>query len=164
MVAVDVLLDALGGRGISTGVVDNGDALVVAEEGSLGEIGVTTSPLDGALGSILATSDPGSELDLHGGLGKAGSTALGVGSSEGADDVVVDQPSDTSGSPLNRVGVERAQRVGDGVESTTVVSSGVTLAEVVGLSLGVVTANPLPIDLHQSQLVILSHFDIGSKE
>lgn len=153
LVAVQVVLDALGSRGIGTGVVDNGDALVVAEEGSLGEIGVTTSPLDGALGSILAASDPGSELDLHGGLGKAGSATLGVGSGQGTDDVVVDQPSDTGRSPLNGVSVERSKRVGNGVESTTVEGSSVTLAEVVGLSLGVVASNPLPVDLEPSQLV-----------
>lgn len=153
VVAVQVVLDALGGRGIGTSVVDNGDALVVAEERSLGEIGVTTSPLDGALRSILAASNPGSELDLHGGLGKATSTTLSVGSGQGTDDVVVDQPGDTGRSPLNGVSVERSKRVGNGVESTTVEGSSVTLAEVVGLSLGVVASNPLPVDLESSQSV-----------
>lgn len=153
LVAVNVVLDALGGRGIGTSVVNNGDALVVAEERSLGEIGVATSPLDGALGSILASSNPGSKLDLHRGLGKAGSATLGVGSGQGTDDVVVDQPGDTSRSPLNGVSVERSKRAGNGVESTTVEGSSVTLAEVVGLSLGVVASNPLPVDLQSSQLV-----------
>lgn len=152
LVAVQVVLDALGGRGIGTSVIDNGDALVVSEEGSLGEIGVATSPLDGALRSILAAGNPGSELDLHRGLGKASSATLGVGSGQGTDDVVVDQPGDTGRSPLNRVSVERSKRVGNGVESTTVEGSGVTLAEVVGLSLGVVASNPLPVDLESSQL------------
>lgn len=147
VVAVDVVLDALGGRGIGASIVDNGDALVVAEERSLREIGVATSPLDGALGSILAASNPSSELDLHGGLGKTSSATLGVGSGQGTDDVVVDQPGDTRRSPLNRVCVERSKRVGDGVESTTVEGSSVALAEVVGLSLGVVASNPLPVDL-----------------
>lgn len=147
VVAVDVLLDALGGGGIGTSVVDNGDALVVSEERSLGEIGVATGPLDGALRSILAASNPGSKLDLHRGLGKTSSATLGVGSGQGTDDVVVDQPGDTLRSPLNRVGVERSKRVGDGVESTTVVGGSVALAEVVGLSLGVVASNPLPVDL-----------------
>lgn len=147
VVAVDVLLDALGGRGIGTSVVDNGDALVVSEERSLGEIGVATGPLDGALRSILAASNPGSKLDLHRGLGETSSATLGVGSVQGTDDVVVDQPGDTLRSPLNRVGVERSKRVGDGVESTTVVGGSVALAEVVGLSLGVVASNPLPVDL-----------------
>lgn len=155
VVAVEVVLDALGGRGIGTSVVDNGDALVVSEERSLGEIGVSTSPLNGALGSILAASNPGSKLDLHGGLGKTSSATLGVGSVQGTDDVVVDQPVDTLRSPLNGVGVERSKRVGDGVESTTVKGSSVTLAEVVGLSLGVVASNPLPVDLESSQSVYI---------
>lgn len=156
VVAVDVLLDALGGGGIGTGVVDNGDALVVAQEGSLGEIGVATGPLDGALRSVLAAGDPGSELDLHGRLGETIGAALGVGSGQGADNVVVDQPGDTGRSPLHGVGVERSQRVVDGVESTTVVGGSVALAEVVGLSLGVVTANPFPVDLRSHELVFLS--------
>jgi hypothetical protein len=49
--------------------------------------------------------------------------------------------------------VERSKRVGNSVESTTVVSKGVALAEVVGLSLGVVTTNPFPVELELSQLV-----------
>lgn len=153
VVAVHVVLDALGGRAIGTSVVDNGDALVVAEEGSLGEVGIAASPLDGALRSIRAASNPSSELDLHRCLGKASSATLSVGGGQGTDDVVVDQPGDTSRSPLNGVSVERSERVGNGVESTTVVSSSVTLAEVVGLSLGVVASNPLPVDLESSQLV-----------
>jgi hypothetical protein len=52
--------------------------------------------------------------------------------------------------------VERSQRVVDGVESTTVVGGSVALAEVVGLSLGVVTANPFPVDLRSHELVFLS--------
>jgi hypothetical protein len=43
--------------------------------------------------------------------------------------------------------VELADGVGDGVVATTVVGRGVALAEVVGLDLGVVAADPLPVDL-----------------
>ncbi|KAH6610634.1 hypothetical protein Trco_000654 [Trichoderma cornu-damae] len=120
VVAVDVLLDALGAGPVGAGVVDDGDALVVAQEGALGEVGVAAGPLDGALGGVLAAGDPGSELDLHGGLGKAGGTALGVGGGQGADGVVVDQPGDAGRGPLDRVRVERAEGVGNGVEGTAV--------------------------------------------
>lgn len=72
---------------------------------------------------------------------------MGVGSEKGSDNGVVDEPVDSSGSPLNGVLVVAGQRSGDGVVGTTVVGAGVTLAEVVGLDLGVVTTDPLPINL-----------------
>lgn len=151
LVTVNVFLDVRVVTGaIIASIVDDGDALVVGAEGSLIEVGITTSPLDSALGSILATSDPSTELDLHGGLGE-GLATLGIGGLEGSNDVVIDEPVDIAGGPLDGVLVEGAERVINGVVGATIVGGGVTLAEIVGLDLGVVAANPLPIDLKSCQ-------------
>lgn len=72
---------------------------------------------------------------------------MGVGGEQSADDGAVDDPVDLVLGPLNGVGVGAGERSIDGVESTTVVGGGVALAEVVGLDLLVVTANPLQVDL-----------------
>lgn len=145
-VAVDVLADSTAGGAAATSVVDNRDALVDGQEGSLVKVGVTTSPLNGALWGVLATSDPCSELDLHGSLWE-GASALGISVGQSADDVAIDNPVDSLGGPVDGVGVERGQRVVDGVVGATIIRRGVTLAEVVGLDLEVITANPLPINL-----------------
>lgn len=146
LVAVDVFLDALGGSGVTTSVVSDLDVLVVSVEGTLGEVGVTASPLDSALGSVLATSTPGAELDLHGGLGVVGAT-LGVGGLQLTNRGAINEPVDRLLRPLDGVGVVGGKGVGDGVVGTTVVGRGVTLGEVVGLDLLGITTNPLPVDL-----------------
>lgn len=105
LVGPDVLLDILVGRAITTGIVGDLDALVVTERGTVGEIGATTGPLDGALGGVLAASNPGTELDLHGGL-RESAAALGLLIGQGTDSLAIDDPVDSLGSPLNRVGVE----------------------------------------------------------
>lgn len=107
---------------------------------------VTASPLSGSGVAVLASSNPGSELDLHGGLGE-GRSALGVGSVQSTDNGIVNEPVNLGRGPLNRVLVSRGERSRNGVVDGAVVGGGITLAEVVGLDLGVVTTNPLPIDL-----------------
>lgn len=131
---------------MAVAVVDDGELLVVANEGTVGEVGQTTSPVDGALGRALGTTDPGAELDLHGGLG-VGGAALGVVVGQDADGLVVDEPGQGRVGPLDGVLVELALGVADGREPTAVVGAVITLAEVVGLDLGGVAAEPLPVDL-----------------
>lgn len=141
-----VAILVLGSLLVATHVVDNLEALVVPVRGSVREVGKTTSPLDGALGSILTTGNPGTELDLHGGL-RITSAALNTGVLERADDLAVNDPVELLRGPLDGVGVESANGVGDGRESTAVVRLGAALAEVVVLDLGIIPAEPLPIDL-----------------
>lgn len=107
---------------------------------------VTASPLSGSGIAVLASSNPGSELDLHGGL-REGRSALGVGGVQSTDKDIVNEPVNLGRGPLNRVLVSRGERSSNGMVDGTVVGGGVTLAEVVGLDLGIVTTNPLPIDL-----------------
>jgi hypothetical protein len=136
----------VGGTLDAVAVVLDGDGLVVGQERSAGEVGVTTSPLDSTLGSILAASNPGSELDLHGSLGEA-STVLGIGVVQGADQVAINVPLDVLAGPVDGVGVEVILGVADGVVGTTVIGGGISLAEVVGLDLGGITTEPLPVNL-----------------
>jgi hypothetical protein len=131
---------------VAVAVVDNVELLVVADEGSLAEVGETTSPVDSALLSGGAAADPGTELDLHGGLG-VGGTALGIVVGQDTDNVVVDEPGQGRVGPVDSVLVPLGLGVGDGGESTAVVGAVITLAEVVGLNLGSVAAQPLPVDL-----------------
>lgn len=130
----------------TVGVVLDGDGLVVGEERSAAEVGVTTSPLDGSIGSILATCNPGTKFDLHGSLGES-STILGIGIVQGADQATIDVPFDVVLGPVNGISVELLLRVADGVVGSTVVGGSITLAEVVGLDLGCVTTEPLPVNL-----------------
>lgn len=147
LVGVLVLGGVLGaGNTVATHEVLDADALVVAVERTLVEVGETAGPLDGALGGVLATGNPGAELDLHGGLGIAAAALLAV-VLESADDGAVDDPVELGRSPLDGVRVPLVLGVADGREATTVVSLGAALAEVVGLNLLVVAADPLPIDL-----------------
>lgn len=120
----------------------------MGNEGSLGEIGLSTSPLDGALGGVGAASNPGTKLDLHGGLGES-SAALSIGILQLTNLGVVDKPDNVVLGPLDRVGVDLVLRVGDIVVGTSVVGGSITLTEVVGLHLCLVTTKPLPVDLVQ---------------
>lgn len=107
---------------------------------------VTASPLSGSGVAVLASSNPGSHLDLHRGLGE-GRSALGVGSVQSTDNGIVNEPVNLGRGPLNGVLVSRGERSRNGMVDSAVVGGGVTLAEIVGLDLGIVTTNPLPIDL-----------------
>ncbi|KAI6748086.1 hypothetical protein HG531_008628 [Fusarium graminearum] len=133
-------------RGVLSSVVDNGDAAVVSIKGSLFEVGVSASPLSSSLVAVLATGDPSTHLDLHGSLGET-SGALGIGSVEGSDNDVVNEPVNLGGCPLNRVLVSSAQGSRDGMVLGTVVGGSITFAKVVGLDLSIITSNPLPVDL-----------------
>ena len=146
VVTVDVLLDGFGGLRVLASVINNGDALVVSEERSLAEVGTATSPFSSARRRVGATTNPGSELHLHGGLGESVNT-VSISSLKSSNSVTINGPGNSSRSPLNSVGVEGGERAGDRVVSTTVVSLSLTLGVVVGLNLSVVATNPLPIDL-----------------
>lgn len=151
LVTVDVLLDATVGGAVLAGVVDNGDALVIGVEGSLGEVGEAASPLTSALRRVLATSAPGSELDLHGSLGELVADSGGI---EHSDALAVDHPVDLLGSPLDGVRVEGTSGITNGVVLAAVVGGSVSLAEVVGLDLGVVGADKFPINLVSESLML----------
>jgi hypothetical protein len=155
LVAVDVLAHALGRGSVATSVVDNGDALVVADKGRLREIRKAAGPGDGSRGGVGASSNPGAELDLHGRLGER-AAALGILVRQGSHHGAVDDPLHGRGRPLDRVDVELANGVLDGVERAAVVRRCVALAEVVGLDLGVVTSEPLPIDLGTIQRQLMN--------
>lgn len=120
----------------------------MGNERSFAEVGVSTGPFDGALGRVLATSDPGTKLDLHRSL-RESSTRLSVSVLQFTDLVAVDRPDNMVLGPLQRVGVNLALGVGNRVVGTTIVGSRIALAEVVGLHLGRVATNPLPINLVQ---------------
>ena len=154
--AAAVSVDVLGrlGRTLATHVVLDLQALVVAIEGSIGKVSDTTSPVDGALRSALTAGDPGSELDLHGGLGVAGA-ARNTRVLEGADDSAVDDPVELLRGPLDGVGVEVVDGVRDTGEAAAVVRVGAALAEEVGLDLRGIAAEPLPVDL--VEIVRLQH-------
>lgn len=144
VVTVAVRLDRGGGRAAAAGVVGDLDALVVSDGGALGEVGNAARPLSGTLGSVRLAANPCANLDLHGGLGEL---LADIASLESADGGTIDDPLDGVLGPLDRVNVRRRQRVADRVESTAVEGGVVALGEVVGLSLRVVGANPLPVNL-----------------
>lgn len=118
----------------------------MSDEGSLAEVGLATSPLDGTLRSIGTTSNPSTKLDLHGGLGES-SASLSIGILQLANLIVIDKPADVVLSPVDRVLVDVVLGVGNIVVGTTVIGGSITLAEVVGLDLSLVTTKPLPVDL-----------------
>ena len=130
------------------------DALVVGVEGSVGEVGKAAGPLDGTGLVALLSGDPGSQLDTHGGLGVSSAAREALGE-QGADDLAVDDPLQLLARPLEGVGVVLGQGASDGREAAAVVRSVAALAKVVGLDLGVVAANPLPVDL--VEIVRLEH-------
>lgn len=132
--------------GGTVGVVLDGHFLVVANGRALGEVGQATSPLDGTLGSLRVTGDPGTKLELAGSLRESGS-ALGVGVLELTNQVAINDPVNVVLRPLEGVGVSGGLRVADGREAATVEGRVVTLAEVVGLDIRGVAAYPLPVDL-----------------
>lgn len=144
LVAVDVLLNLALGGSAAASVVDNVEVLVVGLKGSLGEVGHATRPLNGALGSARMTSNPATNLDLHGGLGVLGT---GLGTGQGADNVVINEPLDALAGPVNGVLVGGAQSAANGVESTAVKGALSIAAKIVGLGLIGLESNPLPVNL-----------------
>jgi hypothetical protein len=142
-------LDAVGGArvvavGVRVGRVGVGDLhrLDVHGEGSLGVVGLATSPLNGALAVVGVTTSPDTDAHTHGGLGVA-STALGIGVVESANGGAVNGPDGLVLLPVHRVGVEGVLGVRHTGPSGAVIGGSVTLAEVVGLDLGSVAAKSL---------------------
>lgn len=99
-----------------------------------------TSPFDGALGIVGIAAGPDPDLDSHGRLWVI-CTRGGVGVVQGADDLAIDQPFDSTGIPVDGVGVEGCCWVGDGHGGGTVVGGCVALAKVVGLDEAVASAD-----------------------
>lgn len=151
-VGVDVLGGVLGA--LATHEVGDLDAAVGGNKGALGHVGKAASPLDGAGRGVGVAGDPAAKLDLHGRLGvaRAARETLVL---KRADDGAVDDPVELGGGPLDRVGVEALLGVSDRRVATTVVAGNAALAEVVGLHLGVVAADPLPVNL--VEVVRLEH-------
>lgn len=155
-VHLDALVGAAGARvrvrrraGHAVGLVRDLDGLVVGVvrgTAAAAEGGVATGPRDGTRGLGRRTAVPGAELDLHGRLGESGAI-LGSSVGQGAHDGAVNRPDHGLGRPVHSVGVEGGLGVGDRGETATVVGRGVALAEVVGLDLGGIAAEPLPVDL-----------------
>jgi hypothetical protein len=139
VVTIDVLSDRLCCRSITTGVINDGNALVVSLEGSLAKVSHATSPENSALSSIGGSGTPCAELDLHGSLGESRST-LGILVCESADDNIVNDPVDDCGCPLDGVDVELSDGVCNRVEGSSVVCAHIALAKVVGLDLSIVTS------------------------
>lgn len=117
-------------------------------EGRLGVVGLTASPGDGAGVVVRVAAGPDAESQAGRGLGEV-LAAEGIGVVEGADEVAVDVPGDGLLGPVDGVVVVLGLSRGDGVERAAVVAGGVALAKVVGLNLGILAAEPLPVDLIQ---------------
>lgn len=108
------------------------------------EDGLSAGPLAGSSGSWvrgIKTADPAAHLDLHWGLGVAGSrVGSRVVGGEGADGGAVDVPDYAVGGPDDGVVVESVDGGCDLAGSSTIIGGGITLAEEVGLDIGVVRA------------------------
>ena len=123
-------------------VVGHVDGLDVHDEGDVVEVGLTTSPLDGALGVAGVTAGPDTDLELAGGLGVV-LAVQSIGVLDSVLDVAVDDPLDALLGPVDTVGVELGLGVGNGDVVFAVTEGAVTLSEVVGLDVGGVGADLL---------------------
>lgn len=113
-------------------------------EGSFAIVDGATSPLNGARTVTRVAASPSANLDLH---GRLWILVVGVGGLEGADCDAIDLPDNLLGRPDDGVLLETILVAGVCVESTAVVGGRLPLAEIVGLDLSGVGAEPLPIDL-----------------
>lgn len=137
--AVGVLVLSGAGR-----VVGDLDRLVDGGEGSLGEVGQTASPVNGALVAALGATNPGADADLAGGLGVAVGTGGGFGALQGADDLAVDNPLELVLGPVKSVGQGGVHAVGrQVVELATAIDGVITLGEVVALDTHLVVSDVL---------------------
>jgi len=123
-------------------VVGNVDGLDVHDERNVVEVGLTTGPLDGALGVAGVTAGPDTDLELAGGLGVV-LAVESIGVLDGVLHVAVDDPLDALLGPVDAVGVELGLGVGHGDVVLAVTEGAVTLSEVVGLDVGGVGADLL---------------------
>lgn len=125
-------------------VVGDLDRLVDGGEGSLGEVGQTASPVNGALVAALGATNPGADADLAGGLGVAVGTGGGFGALQGADDLAVDNPLELVLGPVKSVGQGGVHAVGRQVmELATAIYGVITLGEVVALDTHLVVSDVL---------------------
>lgn len=145
LVPVDVLLRPPA-RPIATRIIRNSNTLVVCDEGPLGEVCVSTSPVDCAFGSALFAAYPRTKLDLHRSLGESIVTR-GIFGKECADGPAIDGPYYLGLCPFYSVSVCRSSWVADRVELSSVIGRGVAFGEVVCLDAGVVVADEFPVNL-----------------
>lgn len=101
-----------------------------------------TSPLNSTRSIAGIAASPRTKSNLHGRLWVVASTRVG----EGSNCSSVNVPNDSVTGPVNSVSMHGSLRTADRVESTTVISSSITLGEVVGLDLRSVTSNPFNIN------------------
>lgn len=127
------------GVGIRLGrvVVDNLDRFHIHGEGTVIIISLPTGPFNGTLLVVGVTASPDTDLDPRGGLGVI-FTVKRIGVVEGSDNASIDEPFGFTRSPIDRIGVECLFRRRDGHCGSTIIRSGVTLAEVVGLDLVII--------------------------
>lgn len=122
------------------------DRLHVHGVGSSGVVGLTTSPLNGTRGVLWVTTSPDTDTETHRSLREV---VASLSSSQGANNVSVNQPLDAVTLPVDGVGVESRLGAADSDVRATVEATGVTLAKVVGLDLGGITTEGFPVDLVQ---------------
>lgn len=123
LVAVDVL-----GAG---GVVLNHERAYLHAEGTLGVVGGSTRPRDGARAVSWVTTAPCAKLDLHGRLGVL---AVGVLRLEGANSDTIDLPNDLIGGPFDGVLLVARLAARICVEGATVVGGGLSFAKLLNVS------------------------------
>lgn len=102
---------------------------------------------NGTRGIVGITTSPHANLDHHRGLG----VLVGVGSlwSENTDSLAIDGPHNLFSGPVDRIGVEAVLVPSVVMKGAATVTAGVSLAEVVGLHLGIIDSKPFPVDLVQ---------------
>lgn len=143
-IARHVAVDVAAGR-VLVGDLDVGDVHHVR---STLKGGLAAGPLNSAGRGRAAATAPVAKLQAHGGLGVVlAADRQGVVVAESADDVAVDDPLDALCVPVEGVSVEGGLRRRNADVLDTVVSSGVALAEEIGLHVRGVAADELPIDL-----------------
>ena len=118
------------------------DGVDVHGEGSLAVVGLTASPLNGALAVVRITTSPDTNPHVHGSLRESGA-ALGLIVRNGTDFIAIDAPLDVVLGPVDRVGVPGVDRSIDRGIRFAVIGGGITFSEVVGLDLVVVATKTL---------------------
>jgi hypothetical protein len=128
---------------MAVAVVDDADAAEAGDEGRGAHVDEPAGPVDGALllGLVVAR-DPGAELDAHGSL-RPVLASVGGGRGRAPHLDAVDAEGHGFRRPLYGVGVEGAERVGDGDGGIVGVELGVALGVEVGLDVSGVAANEL---------------------
>lgn len=115
-------------------------------ERAFAEVGDTAGPIDGTLVVLGITGHPVTDAYVHGSLREV-LTADGRGIGRSANSCAIDGPDDGVLFPVDGIRVVSRSSVRDGMRLAAIVGGGVTLAEVVGLTLTTMRADELPIDL-----------------